>query len=388
MAKARDTGAIEGEALRLSDDETDETTIALEQVLATLDESHQQARVLLYRCGKAGERDKFLRQLSPTEWRSYDMAGVLADYGGGNYRIRVYNEHTKLVRNVAIEIEEPRGGAKPRLQEAPSVIPAPAPTNNAEILTAVSQLATAMQTAMLQGFERLATTLAPKQESRGDWLEELIRMKTLFAPAGGGVDNVNTLMKMFDFVKEAMPREGESSTADVFRDLVKEFAPVLAQAAQQRGMNGAPILAAPPLAPGAAPRRPVSAGPVGAATPTPPAPTAPAPVAEPVAPVITEHDEMSLKLRFAVGFLIQKAEQGRAADEIADTVLDMLPEEMYDALAETPTPEVISHLSALDARVVTHSEWFAALHAAVKERLTVDPEPDTTAKPGATETSQ
>lgn len=374
MAKARETGTLP-DAVSGYDD-TDEALNALEQTLATLDDA-QQARVLLYRQGANGTRDKFLKQMTPLEWRSFDLAGVLADYGGGSFRVRVYNEDTKLVRNVGFEIEEPRGGAKPRLAE---VAPVPA-QNNAEILAGIAQLATTMQATMLTGFKELATALAPKQESRQDFLNELTVMKTLFAPQTNGakseLGNLDALMRMFEFVNEKIPRTGESSGADVFRDLIKEFAPVLAQAAQRMSVAQpvAPVLPAP--------ARPVTPAPVGAAPPTP---TQPAP--EPAAPQFTEEEqEMSLRLKLAVGMMLKKAELGEPAEDFADSVLDWIPEDMYDSLATTATPELIGHLAAIDARVTLHSEWFAALHAAIKERLTEEPPTGTNTEPGASEST-
>jgi hypothetical protein len=382
VARAKETGPVSD--VTAGYDDTDEALNALEQTLATLDDA-QQARVLLYRQGANGTRDKFLKQMTPLEWRSYDLAGVLADYGGGNFRVRVYNEDTKLIRNVGFEIEEPRGGAKPRLDIIPASVPQ---QSNADILAGIAQLATTMQSAMLTGFKELATALAPKQENRQDFLNELTVMKTLFAPANGGRNefgNLDALMKMFEFVSEKIPRTGESSGADVFRDLIKEFAPVIAQAAQRVSAQPAPF---PP-----AQVRPITAAPVGAAAPTPvyrndaapgPFQNNAAPVAEPIS---KEEEEMTLRLKLAVGMMLKKAEQREPAEDFADSVLDWIPEGMYESLASTPTPEVIGHLAAIDARVMTHSEWFAVLHSAIKERLTEEPEEGTTPIPGASEST-
>lgn len=96
---------------------------------------------------------------------------------------------------------------------------------------------------------------------------------------------------------------------------------------------------------------------------------------------------MSLRLKLAVGMMLKKAELGEPAEDFADSVLDWIPEDMYDSLATTATPELIGHLAAIDARVTLHSEWFAALHAAIKERLTEEPPTGTNTEPGASEST-
>jgi len=378
MAKARDSSIeIPGVAsdIALTSQEIDaiEDQVSLQQVLMSLGQSSDMATVRLYRQGKAGEPDKFLKMFSPTEWLAYDLAGVLQDYGGGDYRIRVYNEKTRLLKNVPASIEEPRGGIKRQLEPLTST---PQPNNN-DLLNAIGQLAITMQSATMAAIEKLAITLTPKPvESRADFFKELQLMKAIFEPAQKS-DPMQAFMAAVTFLKENTPRDGETTGADVFMSLVEKFAPKLLGAMEMNAQ------AALPRQPASAPARAISPGPAVNVSATPlqtasDVPGAPAP------DISREESEMNLRLKMSVGFLVAQAKAGNPVDTYADMILDNVGDDLHAQILTKTTQELSAFLAQYDPEVLKHSEWFAQLHAALLEMLTEQPEEGTTETiPGA-----
>ena len=345
------------------DSEQVEAEMQLHNVLATLGASDGGVRIMLYRTGRNGEKDSFLKQFSTQEWLGYDLAGVLADYGGGDFRVRVYDAQTKLRKNVPIRIEEPRNGIK-----KPEMLPPP-PNNGPDILAAIGQ----MTQAMLAGFQTLARELAPKQESRQDLLKEMAMMRDILAPAQAApqINPMEVFLKGVDFARSIIPanKDGETTGNDVFLELVRQFGPALGQAAA-RMTDGASV---PRLETAPAPARQITTEP--AAPATGPAPNVPTP----------EQEEMNIRMMTAVKFLNDQAAADNPVETYAEMVADNVPPELLQQFASQETETLLQYLTQFNSDVPKHAEWYGRLHTAIKQLLTEDDGSGTTdpLEPGA-----
>jgi len=318
------------------------------------------AHVRLYRENKGG-RDAFIQKFSPQEWIDFDIDGVQENYGGGNYRVRVYDEKSKVRGNRGFSVEAP-----PRANGA-AAPPAPA----VDIATVVTQAVTAALGAVM---ERIAPALqaVAHQPSRSDMLAELLQMKQIFAPAVGAVaaplDPLDMLQKVLAITKDLAPRDGETTVADVFLNLAKEFAPIIGDNIK-RAQQAAPVPgAAPP-----APQRAISAGPA-------------LPPANSPAPQPAEDEAMVSSLKWSIGFLVAQAEADHEPGPYAEMVLDNLPAEMLDKSLTMSDEQLLVMLAHYDPRVSAHAEWFKRLRGEMRDLLTPEPESGTNTLPGGDKT--
>jgi hypothetical protein len=375
-----------------------EGELQLDSVLASLGDSDEKARVMLYRVGKNGEKDKYLRKFTPQEWLDYGQDGVLYDYGGGSYRVRVYDKNSKLRANTGIELEEPRTARGPtppypsRLGEVAHVAaPAPAP-QGADVLTAVNAMMQAMQATITQAFDKLGAAMQV-QPKREDFLRELVQYKTLFAaqpapvaPVVQSPEPLDVFMKAVSFVKENLsPREGNGETgpADVFLELARSFAPVIADQARLGALTQAGAPTARSAGP-SAPTRAVQPGPPLVSTAGTPVRTATAASSAPSVERPSEGADVDFQMKMAVGFLVNQARNESDPQTYAELVLDTVDPTVIEQWRAQPSDALIEWLAGYDPEVRKFSVWFKQVHAEIVAILADEsaaPEPGANADP-------
>jgi len=353
--------------------ELGEQEFQLDSVLASLGDSDEKARVMLYRVGKSGEKDKYLRKFTPQEWLDYGQDGVLYDYGGGSYRVRVYDARSKLRANTGLELEEPRTMSRAPVPPYPARLSeslphaAPSSVGGADILAAVGAMAQAMQTAMTAAFDKLAGAIQ-QQPKREDMLREMLQLKQLFTPDAKPAptpiitqpDSLETFMKAVTFVKENLsPNSGETGPADVFLEMAKHIVPVIAEQAR----IGAQITAAQaaPLVARVVPGRAVHAG--------PPLPETAVPAATEIPQSENTESDMNFQLKMAVGFLVQQAKNESDPETYADMVLDNVAPELIEEWRAKPADELLTWLASINPEVSNHAQWFREVHASIVAAL-------------------
>jgi len=360
MAK-RET--IEGESILLPADAVAKALVAAQQednmengeedisaILARLGNDNK-AHVRLYREVRGGKLE-FLDKFSPAEWLALDVDGVKDNYGAGDYRIRVYDEHSKVRGNRGFSIAR-----LPTLNAVPAPPVAQAPSEHI-----ASVVANAVAATLAPVLERLASATG----NRESFLRELVQYKTLFAPVAAAAslpmpapnDPLDMLRKVLDISKDLKSDGAEKTVSDVMLELLQQFGPVLTERMQQmRAASGAA---------GAAPQaRGIVAGPVLPTTPT----------------GATQVQSAEDSMRFSVSFLVAQAEMKKDPELYADVVLDQLPQDWIEQSMSMTTDELLALLATLDPRVNQHAEWFRELHTKMKE-LTAPDEPGINDAPG------
>ena len=311
----------------------------LMRVLGQLGEQADQATVRLYRIDNASKRgeEEYLRKYPVQE---FDIDVVQDQWGGGRFRVRVYNPNGKLISCPIIKLFGPPKVPKDTGQNGHDVLPAPTITA-ADIAAAVA-------------------AVMPRAPSREETLRELQVYAEIFRPAAAPAAQPANLFEIFfkglEFGKEIIA----SSTPDpsgnrVFEKMIDSFGPAIMQAV-------AAAQAAPAVVKQTAPA--VARIPLDPAANAAPAPAAPAEPSE---------DEVlkMLQIKMGVSMLVEQAKRSGDLTLYADWVLDNVPEDQVRELLQAP--DWFDRLSAINPEVRTNRVWFESLRAEVEKALADGP---------------
>jgi hypothetical protein len=193
----------------------------------------------------------------------------------------------------------------------------------------------------------------PVQSSTPDLLghlETLVKLKELFGATGGGGDS-----------------DKESNFFDVVKAGLQSFGPALATLAVRGAQTPAPQLPAPAQPPiGTDPRQ--FSQPYPQPYPQPQPQPAPAPGSEEMA-----------SLKRQVDALVQNAKNGVDPGVLANTILDLTPDEKLDDLGDMlEAPDMIEKMASLNPEVQNYRDFFEKLRKALLDLLG-EPEPATVA---------
>lgn len=170
-------------------------------------------------------------------------------------------------------------------------------------------------------------------------LETLVKLKELFGATGGGGDS-----------------DKESNFFDVVKAGLQSFGPALATLAVRGAQTPAPQLPAPA-------QPPIGTDPRSFA----PQPFAPQPQPQPAA--APGSDEMA-SLKRQVDALVQNAKNGVDPGVLANTILDLTPDEKLDDLGDMlEAPDMIEKMASLNPEVQNYRDFFEKLRKALLDLL-------------------
>ncbi len=290
-------------------------------------------------------------------------------HGAGLYRIvGVEKGKRGLAFNRLIEIAEELNPEKPT--DSPL-------QNPANMLESVGRI-------MAESASRTEALIARLTESRAaavpppDPMDQLTKLATLFSTmmgampkpveAGGGGDLLTQLEKLAK-IKELLGGFGgsdgggaESNFFDVVKTGIASFGPALAQLALRGAQQPNAALPAPAVdsatvavQPAHIPPHAKQPGPARAAN--------------------TGEDMASLKKQ--VDILVANAKMGADPVQLADTILDLTPDEKLDDLeAMLEAPDMVEKMAALNPEVRVYREFFDKLKASLLSLL-AESDPDT-----------
>lgn len=170
------------------------------------------------------------------------------------------------------------------------------------------------------------------------------------------------MMTMMKGESEPLERGANASGNDLILAMINKFGPLFSN-----------VLASQPAAqmPQAQPAQPYPQ----LAEPSSLTPTVTDPQVESTnnqpAPV---EDEVSIKLKMGIAFLIQQCEAGGAPETYAEVVLDSVPDDALKGLLASPDPVVF--LSQYNADVLKHKDWFNSLLTEIRSFLEEDLTPE------------
>lgn len=300
---------------------------AIERLYAMLGSSDNPLKIALYRALPNSRKQAYLCAIDAED---FSLDEIKRRFGGGDFVVKGYDERSKLRINQTVSIEGDPVALVPALA-APTAAP---PVD-------LAALATMMQEntrAMLAGLVQIIAPPVP-QQSRADFLQELVTMRSIFANDAPRSDGIENIMKGIELARSIAPREGNADGMDVLLETVKSLAPVFtkvltANERPQRTAQARPQLAAQPVIKNADHHAPV-----------------------PV-PVLPESDD-DMMLKFYLGILVGYAEQDRDTSLYAEVVTDNVPEEKLQELLAMPDP--VAHLGAIHPGVLAHRDWFESL---------------------------
>ena len=277
---------------------------------------------------------------------------IRAKYGAGLYRVvGVETGKRGLVFNRLIEIAEELN--PPKSAESPL-------QNPSNYLESVGKIM-AESAARTEG---LIARLTEAKPPAADPMDSMMKMATLFstimgsmaglvkpaAPASDLLSQLEVLTKLKELTGGG--GGGDSGAESNFFDVVKaglqSFGPALAALAVRQHQTATPALAPPaPIAP----HQP-------AFSPAPTFASQPLPAAAPAG------DSGMSSLKRQVDLLVQNAKNGADAKELANTILDLTPDEKLDALGEMlEAPDMIDKMALLNPEVKNHLAFFEALRS-------------------------
>lgn len=276
-------------------------------------------------------------------WRGdpadYDLESLAKKFGSGQYRVKVY-------------VRDPNTGKKPqranrviawkltpdedaRIKQGLNAVPPLSAPTPAPLLTA-DAIALAVKNALP------APVVAP-QINPMELMKSIGEVMRSFAPQPqqNSVSPMEVMRLFANVMRESRDAEPiergvNAGPGDIFLRLIDKFAPLFEKTL------------------------------AGQASATPQL-NAPAQTGQPPQPQLTEQDEMNLRLKMGLAFLVAQAEAGNDATTYADVVLDNVPDEALEALAKNEN--WFDELSAVEPKIRQHRQWFVTLMNEVREAL-------------------
>lgn len=343
--------------------EPDPDDVALANVLSELGSSNTEAKVNVYHLEGPAKNRAFIGALLPSE---FSMEKIQTDFGPGDYEIRVYSTGGLLTRKV-IKIAAPKA-------QAVLMPPQNSGLETGKIIETMQHGFEQMNSAFMKTLETL-TANQPKPKTTLEMLQEMQMMRELLGgnqPAQVAPDPMKLFEMATTIADKIQPRVGEPGAGEVIMEAIKNFGPMLTQAAAQRQT---PPALMPPNMPGGMPmlqQNPVMVPPMEASQ-----------TAGQTAPqVTTENDEMNFARRMYLNLLISNAEADNDPATYAKLMLDVAGE--TQALEFANRPDWFGELCKEEPRAANFRPWFDELRDAVLE-LTKPDETDITGGNQATD---
>lgn len=296
---------------------------------------------------KGAIKGVFLFSCAVDQYTFDELMTYLRDtYGTGTYRIiGVRTGNRGIAFNRIVDVEKPEGVSS----AAPS---APQSGTASDLSSMMANFAT-----VVSGQLARVVDVVQKNAPQIDPFEQMERMARIMSVMKSDAPRVDVLSELERVQKIAevigIGRSGgETTNADVFLGLVKEFGPALSKAAISMAPAQAPI---PPMRP-------------ALETATPAQPTQEKSVDDP----------KTIYLRQQAKQLLMFANAGMSAKLLAGNIIDNVPDDQLSALEEfARDPDATAKLiAALPPGSEKHSQWFADLRASLIEEFEALREPD------------
>lgn len=312
--------------------------LALMQTLAQLGETDPEAKVYIYRVRK-GQKDAYLKETTPNDFAQGGLEELRQEYGGGDYRVRVY-KNGRVCANQVVSLEDVR---KPEIRETQA--------DFTPILQTMNQGFEKLGQMMLQ----LAQLSQPKQEDRKEMLQEMILLKQLFSneqkPAVDPSSMFETFMKGLELGKEISPNKPETTENDLMLEMFRGIAGAAVHMPQQpAGMMQQNVAPTVPHIPQQIQQQ-----------------VSPQPVAQPQG---EEMNVQAIMIKQAVNFLVSQAERNNDPFTYANMVLDQMPEDSLNQILNDPN--WLQSLAAFNAKVLQHQGWFNELRSNIVQLMNED----------------
>ncbi len=322
---------------------------ALAGVMADLGASDEDAKVTVWRVSavQGTRKQEWLFECHP---REFSIPQLQADFGAGEYRVRVYGKQEGTNYRVVhadkrINIGEARGAVKKEtaLGAMPAAIPQDISKSIADALAAP-----------LSALAQIVAGSVKQAPTRAQMLAELREMREIFGPSvnAAPADPFAALRSAIELVKQAQPApsivndDGEvSPTALIAKgiDVVQHFF----EAA--RGNAGAQPSPEALPAPGQA-----------AAVPMQPNPAAPVPSQS------AAEDEMGLYLKTQLKMLLHAARSGADTSLYSELIYQQAPDEV---IAILQSDQWFAELVKLEPGFAAVKPWAEKVRAEVMEAL-------------------
>lgn len=321
--------------------EDDPDDIALANVIADLGGPGIDAKVNVYLLD-ANRNKSFVRSFLPSE---FSLEAVQSEYGPGDYEIHVRKDG-KLATRKVLKIATPR-----KIENLP-VNPA---VETGKILETMQNGFKEMGAMFANALAGLAAN-QPKPKTTMEMLQEMTMMKDMLglnnpvpvAPAGP--DPMQLFEMATQIAEKITPRTGEPGAGEVILEAIKNFGPVLTQAAQRQP---APVM---PL--------PAHIGPPVMQNPLP-VHTGETPIPVPLENQPQGNDEMNIAKKMYLNLLVSNAAANNDPSTYANLMLDVAGEAA--ALEFANAPDWFERLCAEEPRAAQHRPWFEELRGMVLE---------------------
>lgn len=312
--------------------EGDPDDIALQNVLSELGSSGSDAKVNIYQLD-ARQNRAFIGAFLPSE---FGLERVQAEYGAGDYEIRVYNAGRLVTRKV-VKIATPKNGQTVTLPNQS------APIDNSKIIETMQAGFAQMGQMFMQGLQAIAQKPEKPEKSTLDTLKEFAMIKELFSPPPQQSNDPMQMIKLaMDLSEKMNPRESDPSAGEIILKAVENFAPAINDLmTKQTAPAHAPIIQAPQI------------------------PAIPAPQ--------TEDIDMSMMQKIYAKTLLAAAKSDASPETYANNILDLLPREQVEQFIARP--EWFDDVVVALPEAAPHREWFEELKSCINEMLTEGVEP-------------
>lgn len=300
-------------------------------------------------------------------WRGnpedYDLEQLAKQFGSGDYRVKIYvraaNGSKPLRANKVFSWKLSPKDEETRRNPPKSDTPQPAfnPLDLAKVIAEAVRAAMPPPAALPPP----VNTMAQMREF-AELMAIMRPPEAVHAPAGNALGNMRDMIEIMEMMRggrDDAPAVGSATGNDLMLKMIDKFSPLFMNVLAQQGGQ----------APGA-PQLPALLQ--QQATPFDPQ-FAPQPV-QPTQPTQNEADEVNIKLRMGISFLLQQCDAGGAPETYAEVVLDSVPADAVQTLINSAAP--LDYLAGFDVRckVEPYAAWLTALIVACREMLT--PETD------------
>lgn len=330
------------------EDQTDPDEIALENVLSELGSSGADAKVNVYQLDDKKNR-AFVGSFLPGD---FSIEQIQLQYGAGEYAVEVRKDK-KWLKKTTVKIAAPRNNA---IMAQPQI--AQPQVETGKILETMQNGFKEMGAMFATALSGLAANQA-KPKSSLETLQELQMMKEIIGgntpivhpPAADPLQMVELAMNLAEKIQ---PRTGEPGTGEVILEAIKNFAPLLGQAAQQRQQIASPTV--PQLSHNPAPTMyPANPEPGPFNQPQNIQPTQPA----------QETDQMNFARKMYLNLLVSNAQADNDPTTYAQMLLDITGEQA--ALEFANAPDWFEKLCTEEPRAANFRAWFDELRMVVIE---------------------
>ncbi len=318
-------------------DEPDPDDVALANVLAELGSSGADVKVNVYQIDEKRNR-AFVGSFLPD---NFSIELIQAQFGAGEYSVEVRKDK-KWLKKTMIKVASPKN---------PAIIPGAAISPAQD----TAKIIEAMQGGFAQMGQMFASALGqlaanqPKPKTSMEMLQEMALMRDIMGgnnPAPVGPDPMRLFEMATEIAEKITPRQGEPGAGEIILEAMKNFGPILNQAAQRPQQPAFP----PPLMNNPA---------LSNTTPTPPA----APITD--KPAEQEPDQMNIARKMYLNLLIANAAADNDTMTYANLMLDVAGEDA--ALEFANRPDWFEALAGEEPRARQYPGWFARLRDDVME---------------------